>query len=59
MTVRMLLYRQLHYRKLSTDGKLLDMVEDFPASGPYKLVSYDESSKTAVLEVNDKYIEIH
>jgi len=31
-------------------------VEDFPASGPYKLVSYDESSKTAVLEVNDKYI---
>lgn len=28
---------------------------EFPASGPYKIVSYDESSKTAVLEVNEKY----
>lgn len=31
-------------------------VEDFPCSGPYKLVSYDESAKTAVLEVNDKFL---
>ncbi len=31
-------------------------VEDFPISGAYKLKSYDESSKVAVLEVNDKYI---
>lgn len=30
--------------------------EDFPISGAYKLKSYDESSKVAVLEVNDKYI---
>lgn len=27
-----------------------------PASGAYKLVSFDESSKVAVLEVNDKFI---
>ena len=27
----------------------------FPVSGAYKLLSYDESSKIAVLEVNDKY----
>jgi len=26
-----------------------------PSSGPYVLKSYDESSKTAVLEINDKY----
>lgn len=31
-------------------------IEDFPAMGPYKLVSYDEASKTAVMEVNDKYV---
>ena len=29
---------------------------DFPISGAYTLKSYDESSKVAVLEVNDKYI---
>lgn len=27
-----------------------------PASGAYKLISFDESSKVAVLEVNDKFI---
>lgn len=31
-------------------------VEDFPATGPFKIVSYDESAKTAVLEVNDKFV---
>lgn len=31
-------------------------VADFPATGPYKLVSYDESAKVAVMEVNDNYI---
>ncbi|HLS53970.1 MAG TPA: ABC transporter substrate-binding protein [Tissierellaceae bacterium] len=31
-------------------------VEDFPASGPYKLVEYDESAKTAVMEVNENYL---
>lgn len=29
--------------------------ESHPSTGPYKVTSYDESSKTAVLEVNDKY----
>ena len=27
----------------------------YPSSGPYKVESYDEASKTAVLKVNDKY----
>ena len=27
-----------------------------PSSGPYKLISFDESSKVAVLEVNDAYV---
>lgn len=31
-------------------------VEEWPATGAYKIVSYDESAKTAVLEVNDKFI---
>ena len=31
-------------------------ITEFPASGPYKIVSYDESAKTAVLEVNENYI---
>ena len=31
-------------------------VEDFPITGAYKLKSYDESSKVAVLEVNENYI---
>lgn len=31
-------------------------VEDFPCTGPYKLVSYDEGAKVAVMEVNDKYL---
>ncbi|MBC8591497.1 ABC transporter substrate-binding protein [Wansuia hejianensis] len=30
-------------------------VEDFPATGPYKLVSYDTSARTAVMEVNENY----
>ena len=34
-------------------------VEDFPANGAYKLVSYDASAKTAVMEVNDKYLGDH
>lgn len=31
-------------------------VEDFPCTGPYKLVSYDEGAKVAVMEVNENYI---
>ena len=31
-------------------------VEDFPCNGPYKLVSYDEGAKVAVMEINDKYL---
>lgn len=31
-------------------------VADFPANGPYKLISYDESAKVAVMEVNENYI---
>lgn len=30
--------------------------ESYPSTGPYKVVSYDEASKTAVLEVNDKFL---
>ena len=28
----------------------------YPSTGPYKLKSYDESTKTAVLEINDNYL---
>lgn len=31
-------------------------VADFPITGAYNIKSYDESSKVAVLEINDKYI---
>lgn len=34
-------------------------VKDFPANGAYKLVSYDESQRIAVIEVNDKYLGDH
>jgi len=29
---------------------------NLPATGPYKVESYDEAAKTAVLQVNDKYL---
>lgn len=31
----------------------------YPSSGPYKVKSYDATTKTAVLEVNDKFIGDH
>lgn len=31
-------------------------VADWPATGAYKLVSFDTAAKTAVMEVNDKYV---
>nr|WP_300005186.1 ABC transporter substrate-binding protein [Tissierella sp.] len=30
-------------------------VENFPSTGPYKLVSYDKSARTAVLEANENF----
>lgn len=34
-------------------------VTNYPISGPYYVESYDESSKTAVLQVNDKFLGDH